>query len=259
MARRTDILEHKEQILKWIEQQLSKKEIACRLQCKIGTLNTYLKKMNIEYEGQEHSCHTKFNRYIPSSYYTNDSSHNIESFKLKQKLIKEGIKKEQCEICGLTEWQGQKIPLELHHINGNRYDNSLENLQVLCPNCHSLQEYHCGKNAGRYHPYIHIKKDKDAKQKSEKQKSDICKSCGCKIGLYTKNNLCPKCFAIKRRKIDRPSREKLKEEIRTNSFVSLSKKYGVSDKAICKWCISYGLPSHAKEIKNISDKDWLNI
>ena len=252
MSQRKDILEQKEQILEWIEQQLPKREIAHRLQCKPSTLNIYLKKMNIEYEGQEHSYKSEYNKYIPSSYYTSDSSHKIETFKLKMKLIREGIKKEQCEICKLTEWQGVKIPLELHHKNGNRYDNSLENLQILCPNCHSLQEYHCGKNAGRYHPYVH-------KKSVNPKKSGICKKCGCEIGYYTKNELCPKCFALARRVIERPSREQLKQDIRTNSFTALSKKYKVSDKAIAKWCKFYNLPSHMRDIKNISDMDWQNI
>lgn len=63
---------------------------------------------------------------------TNYSSHN-----LKLRLFKEGIKEQKCEICGKSEWEGVPIHLELHHINGNHYDNRLENLQILCPNCHS--------------------------------------------------------------------------------------------------------------------------
>lgn len=43
----------------------------------------------------------------------------------------------KCECCGLSEWLGKPITLEVHHINGDRLDNSLENLQILCPNCHS--------------------------------------------------------------------------------------------------------------------------
>lgn len=46
----------------------------------------------------------------------------------------------RCECCGNTEWLGQPITLEIHHINGNNTDHSLENLQLLCPNCHSLTE-----------------------------------------------------------------------------------------------------------------------
>ena len=55
------------------------------------------------------------------------------------------VKAYRCEKCGLTEWQGEKIPLEVHHIDGNRRNNDLSNLQLLCPNCHSLTDNFRGK------------------------------------------------------------------------------------------------------------------
>jgi len=57
---------------------------------------------------------------------------------LKKRLFKEGLKEEKCERCGLTEWQGEKMPLQLDHINGDNTDNRWENLKILCPNCHCL-------------------------------------------------------------------------------------------------------------------------
>lgn len=51
-----------------------------------------------------------------------------------------------CERCGLSEWLGCRIPLEIHHINGRNDDNRLDNLQLLCPNCHSLTSNYRGKN-----------------------------------------------------------------------------------------------------------------
>lgn len=60
-----------------------------------------------------------------------------KSSDLLKKLIKENKKKYQCEICNLTIWRDNPIPLELHHINGCHTDNRFENLQILCPNCHS--------------------------------------------------------------------------------------------------------------------------
>jgi 5-methylcytosine-specific restriction endonuclease McrA len=60
------------------------------------------------------------------------------SHAIRNKLLKHKLKDYRCECCGLTEWMGQPIPLELHHINNNHSDNRLENLQILCSNCHSL-------------------------------------------------------------------------------------------------------------------------
>ena len=76
-----------------------------------------------------------------------DSSY--QSSKLKRRLIKEGLKQNICEKCGLSQWQGLPLPLELHHINGNNRDNRLENLMLLCPNCHALTESYRGKNKKR--------------------------------------------------------------------------------------------------------------
>ena len=70
----------------------------------------------------------------------------IHSYRLKEKLIRDGIKKDCCEICGCSVWQGIKLPLELHHKNCNHNDNTLENLQILCPNCHAQTDNYCGKN-----------------------------------------------------------------------------------------------------------------
>lgn len=52
----------------------------------------------------------------------------------------------KCECCGLTEWQRQEIPLQVHHLDGDRLNNEEENLQLLCPNCHALTDNYCGKN-----------------------------------------------------------------------------------------------------------------
>lgn len=71
---------------------------------------------------------------------------NYQSFKLKNRLFKEGLKEKKCECCGNTEWLGKPIPLELHHINGINSDNRIENLEILCPNCHSFTENYRGLN-----------------------------------------------------------------------------------------------------------------
>ena len=57
--------------------------------------------------------------------------------KLSKRLVREGIKEYRCEKCGITEWCGNKISLELDHVDGNSKNHKLSNLRLLCPNCHS--------------------------------------------------------------------------------------------------------------------------
>ena len=71
----------------------------------------------------------------------------ITSYKLKNKLLKLKIKSHGCEMCKKTTWLNKPIPLELHHINGNNKDNLLENLLLLCPNCHALTNNYRNRNA----------------------------------------------------------------------------------------------------------------
>jgi hypothetical protein len=75
-----------------------------------------------------------------------NNKRSIQSHKLKLRLIREGIFEHKCYDCGLTSWNGQPIPLELEHRNGNPRDNSLDNLTLLCPNCHALTATYRGRN-----------------------------------------------------------------------------------------------------------------
>lgn len=77
-------------------------------------------------------------RYIPFSEYIKNK--NPQTSKIKQKLIKEGIKEAKCECCLNTMWNEMPIVLEVHHKDGNRKHNELDNLQLLCPNCHAMTD-----------------------------------------------------------------------------------------------------------------------
>ena len=144
---RTDILDRKEEILKWINENQSKAFISKQLKCKQETLNNYLIKMGIDYAGnQSGKGMTKTKNKLSFQEYL-DTSKDIQSNKVRIKLLEEGIKPHKCESCGLEKWMGQPIPLELHHIDGDKTHNELSNYQLLCPNCHALTDSYRGKNS----------------------------------------------------------------------------------------------------------------
>lgn len=134
MKQRTDILERKSEILTWISENQPNAEIARRLNCKVDTLKVYYKKMGINYSGNSSRkgfIHTEQRKPINDYLQSNTNNSNK-----RKRLIEEGIKENKCEICGLSLWMNKPIPLELHHKDFNHYNNSIENLQVLCANCH---------------------------------------------------------------------------------------------------------------------------
>jgi DNA-binding CsgD family transcriptional regulator len=68
---------------------------------------------------------------------------------LKVRLTREGIKQNRCERCGISEWLGAALSIHIHHKNGDPHDNRLENLQMLCPNCHAQTDTYGGRNGHR--------------------------------------------------------------------------------------------------------------
>lgn len=74
----------------------------------------------------------------------------VNSNNLRKRLLNEGIKERKCECCSNTEWMGRPISLELHHVNGVKDDLRIENLQILCPNCHAFTDNYRGKGMSAF-------------------------------------------------------------------------------------------------------------
>lgn len=194
------------------------------------TLKNILDTNNIDYSHFTGRARTYKNSYINVSEYLN-SGKKIKTHLLKRKLLKENILENKCAICGLTEWQGKPITLQLHHINGNPDDNNLTNLQLLCPNCHSQTENYCG-NA-------------NAQQKIKY----YCKDCGKEITKTA--TYCTLCSRKHTRKVKvRPDKEQLLLDFKQlQSIVQVGHKYNVTDNAIRKWFFSYDLPTKVSDLK----------
>lgn len=118
-------------------------EIARKLNVKYDTLKKYLVKFNIEFKTNPNRKGFKRpNERKPLLEILNSNCSNAAK---RRRLIGDGVKEEKCEICGLSEWMGKPIPLELHHKDFNHYNNKLDNLQILCANCH-MQAHNYNNN-----------------------------------------------------------------------------------------------------------------
>lgn len=192
------------------------------------TLRNILDSNAIDYSHFTGRARNYNNKTVPIEEYLSNAK-SIGTYALKEKLIKVGLKQNCCECCGISEWRGKKLTIQLHHIDGNHNNNSLENLQMLCPNCHSQTESYCGNannNKIKYH----------------------CKNCGKEIGRGS--TYCTVCAKMSKRKVTRPSKEELFNLlINTPNFCEIGRRFGVSEASIRKWCRSYGIPSNIKEYK----------
>ena len=103
--------------------------------------------MGITYNGNQGGKDIKVDPKRKSALEILDSSSFTNATKRKR-LIEDGIKEAKCECCGLSEWMGKPIPLELHHKDFNHNNNTLENIVILCSNCHMVA-HNCNNNFGK--------------------------------------------------------------------------------------------------------------
>ena len=143
-----------------------------------------------------------------------------DSRKLKRRLIKNNLLEEECSECGCgTIWNDKPLSLQLDHIDGDHTNNTLENLRILCPNCHTQTKTFGSKNSRKY------------------LETRFCK-CGAKKMKDSKT--CKKCSEVPE-KICWPSNEELQALLWKEPTSSIAKKLGVSDSAIGKRVKKLGL------------------
>jgi len=217
----------KEEFIDLINESKSVKEILLKIGYKnTGTylyniFNNLLEKYDIEkpkYKPQPSNI-IDYKKYELSEIFVENSTFRSRS-SIKKKLLKYNIFEYKCSKCSISNWMGNPITLQLEHKNGINNDNRIENLEFLCPNCHSQTSTFCGKN---------IKFDE--------------KFCECGDKISRKKTKCRKCILekmritnIENRKVkNRPDIEEILENVKKYGFLKTGKLYGVSDNAVRKW------------------------
>lgn len=167
---------------------------------------------------------------------------------LKHRLWKAGMLSKECCLCGISTWMGSNLVLQIDHINGERSDNRIGNLRILCPNCHSQTSTFGGSKLKKPAPRCPVCGGRI--HKSSKT-CIVCRSakpkpiCDCGSAKKRNSAKCRSCStvirAVRKTKIDWPDTVELLRQVNLASFVQVGKRLGVSDTAIRKHLISKGV------------------
>lgn len=177
-----------------------------------------------------------------------------------------------CQIC---KYNRAITALELHHLNPEEKEfgigailnkdwelmnQEIQKCILVCANCH--REIHEGLVTQSLNSSYNEERANEISERIYKLKHHTDRYCPkCGEIISQKAEFCPKCANEMRRKIERPSREELKQLIRTESFLGICRLYNnkITDNAIRKWCDTYKLPRTKKEINSYSNEEWEKI
>lgn len=214
-----------------------------------ATVTKRIEKLNLstDHFGKTFTPRTN-NRTLPvvsiTDIFIENSKYNSNQC-IKKKLFEHFKWEYKCRECNIDSWQGQRISLELDHINGNNKDNRIENLRLLCPNCHSLTPTFRAKN----------------KKPADKLK---CIDCDNEINKQNLSGYCFKC-APKNRNIvpialNKPTLNQLETDLKKlKTYEAVANKYNVPNNTIRKWIKHYN--QNSKKEKPIEQYilDILNL
>jgi hypothetical protein len=179
----------------------------------------------------------------PLEEYLTENSHYHTS--LKEKIVRAGLLVNACHVCGIPpEWNGKTLKLQMDHKNGNKFDNRIENLRLICPNCHSQTPTFCRTTVdnGQVAQMVEARRLERRKCEFESRLGHHIVCSVCKKSFVSNSSRKRKYCSVEcarffnRKVVERPSKEALKNEIENgSSWAALAKKYGVSDTTVRKW------------------------
>jgi Zn finger protein HypA/HybF involved in hydrogenase expression len=196
------------------------------------------------------------NRAKPLEEILVENSEFVNTNYLKKRLIRENRKESRCEKCLNSTWNELPISLELEHCNGINTDNRIENLKLLCPNCHAQTPHYRGRNKlsslNERRELNRVKfgetckmaipseaKDKTLERVETKRREPKVKSCKCGVNINYDSLQCRECDYLSRKTARPPYNQLIQDFKELKSFVQVGKKYGVSDNSVRKWIAFY--------------------
>ena len=138
----------KDEFIKVCNDELSMARAASKLGIHFNTFKRYAVEFGCYNPNQSGKGLTKHNNgsKIPTDEILEGKHPQYQTNKLRLRLIKDGIKEEKCEMCGIEDWLGERLAFELDHIDGNSNNHLLDNIRIICPNCHSQTETYRARN-----------------------------------------------------------------------------------------------------------------
>lgn len=133
-------------IVKRIHSEETKKKIGNKQKGIKKKVSNKIKIVLRKQDGYENPRRFDYTKVLNGIEKINSTYYNSHTQRIKKWIFDKKIKEYQCEICSISEYNNKKISLELDHIDGNMNNNKLENLRILCPNCHSQTDTYKGKN-----------------------------------------------------------------------------------------------------------------
>ena len=198
-----------------------------------------------------------------------NSTETVANFRQKRKLLLVQLSGGKCSLCGYDRCLAA---LEFHHIdpttkeyqlssgNCHSLEKDIEELHkclLVCANCH--REIH-QENSLYSQEYLTSKQIFDTVKYNEiLDKKTYCLDCGKEISSKNQSHRCIDCYRIFAANKKKPSREELKNLIRTISFTKIGEMYNVTNNAVVKWCQKENLPFRKKDISQYSDEEWFKI
>lgn len=211
-------------LIETIKNSKTKLEVLKKLGLKIPAsyrmLNKYIKLLNIDVSHFE-SGRMIAQKQNPAAELTEilTSNSSFDYRYVKRRILEANLLEVKCAMCAITSWQNRPLTLHLDHINGVNNDHRLENLRLLCPNCHSQTETYCGRN-----------------QKKTK-KENFC-ACGAKIGNTSKT--CRKCMP-QRGKATWPPTAEIISGIKSTSLAAFARTLNIRPSSAKKYLRNRGL------------------